>query len=209
MCLLLLAVLGRPGSRGVTEFGTSPGIEGTAPALSEPTTQPPMAVPAGEVPVAGGGLPRATAGVAPQRLQIPAIGLDAAVVPVGLDRGGELRVPQRVQTVGWYRYGPDLRTAAGSVVVAGHVDGAAQGEGAFFRLRDLRPGARVTVIGDDGAERTFTVVSREVFGKTEAPLDRLFARDGPARLTLITCGGTFDEDSRRYRDNVVVTAVPA
>jgi hypothetical protein len=39
-------------------------------------------------------------------------------------------------------------------------------------------------------------------------LDKYFARDGAVRLTLITCGGPFDQDTRHYRDNVVVTAVP-
>jgi sortase (surface protein transpeptidase) len=94
------------------------------------------------------------------------------------------------------------------VVIAGHVDSATQGGGAFFRLRDLRPGDEVTVAGSDGATRTFSVVSREVFEKAAVPLDQLFARDGPPRLTLITCGGAFDASSRHYRDNVVVTAQP-
>jgi hypothetical protein len=38
------------------------------------------------------------------------------------------------------------------------------------------------------------------------PLDRLFARDGPPRLTLITCGGPFLPEFGSYRDNVVVVA---
>ena len=32
---------------------------------------------------------------------------------------------------------------------------------------------------------------------------------GPPALVLITCGGDFDRSIRRYRSNVVVTAVPA
>ena len=40
------------------------------------------------------------------------------------------------------------------------------------------------------------------------PLDRLFARDGPPRLTLITCGGPFLPEYLSYRDNVVVVAEP-
>ena len=31
---------------------------------------------------------------------------------------------------------------------------------------------------------------------------------GPETLVLITCGGSFDPDIRRYRDNIVVYAVP-
>ena len=53
------------------------------------------------------------------------------------------------------------------------------------------------------------MVARERYRKTTIPLDRYFARDGAPRLTLITCGGPFDRTTGHYRDNVVVTAVPA
>ena len=39
-------------------------------------------------------------------------------------------------------------------------------------------------------------------------MDRCFARDGAARLTLITCGGPAGPETGHYRDNVVVTAQP-
>ena len=37
----------------------------------------------------------------------------------------------------------------------------------------------------------------------------IYSRSGPARLVLVTCGGPFDTKTGHYRDNVVVTAVPA
>jgi hypothetical protein len=33
-----------------------------------------------------------------------------------------------------------------------------------------------------------------------------FARDGPAVLRLVTCGGEFDRSVHHYESNVVVTA---
>jgi sortase (surface protein transpeptidase) len=146
--------------------------------------------------------------VVPVRLSIPAIGVEARVVPAGLESGtGEMEVPRAVDVVGWYRHGPALAEPAGSTVVAGHVDDAEQGPGAFFRLRDLGRDQRFTVTGSDGSRRRYRVVAREVFSKERMPLDRLFARDGAPRLTLITCGGDFDRSRRSYRDNIVVTAV--
>jgi hypothetical protein len=44
--------------------------------------------------------------------------------------------------------------------------------------------------------------------KEELPAD-VYSRRGRPRLVLVTCGGPFDEARRHYRDNVVVTAVPA
>ena len=165
-------------------------------------------IPAGpSVPVAAGELPAAAAAVPPARLRIPAIGVDARVDPVAVDPNtDEFAVPPSVDRVGWYRYGPGLEATAGSVVIAGHVDAAKQGAGAFFRLRDLKPGDRVEVTGPDGNPRQFTVVAREIFDKTRIPLERYFARDGALRVTLITCGGPFDRATGHYRDNVVVTA---
>jgi hypothetical protein len=88
------------------------------------------------------------------------------------------------------------------------VDSAAEGEGAFFRLAELDAGDVVTLSDGRGRDRAFEVTSRETYRKTRIPLQRYFARDGPPRLTLITCGGPFDEETRHYRDNVVVTALP-
>jgi hypothetical protein len=95
------------------------------------------------------------------------------------------------------------------VVIAGHVDSKEQGKGAFFRLRDLGEDDTLTVAGPDGTVRAYRVVAREEYRKTKIPLDRYFARDGAPRLTLITCGGPFDRKAGHYRDNIVVTAVPA
>ena len=39
-------------------------------------------------------------------------------------------------------------------------------------------------------------------------MTRLFTRDGPHRLVLISCAGRFDERTGSYADNLVVTAVP-
>ena len=59
-----------------------------------------------------------------------------------------------------------------------------------------------------GTTTRWRVVSRELITKQVLPLDRLFARTGPPRLTLITCGGPFLPEFRSYRDNVVVVAEP-
>ncbi|MFC0005749.1 class F sortase [Micromonospora siamensis] len=162
------------------------------------------------VPISEGTLPAGGATVPPARLVIPAIDVTATVKPVGVNaRTNEFEVPPSVDVIGWYRYGPGLEADAGSVVIAGHVDSADQGKGAFFRLRELDRGDTLTATGTDGKPRAYRVVAREEYVKSKIPLDKYFARDGKPRLTLITCGGPFDPATRHYRDNIVVTAVPA
>jgi len=159
------------------------------------------------VPVQDGASPTAAADVAPVRLMIPTLGVNAGVVPVGVT-GDEAAIPADPALVGWYRFGPGIDAGAGSTVLTGHVDTADRGRGALFRLRELAPGARVELCGPDGRARGYRVVAREEYPKSAVPFARYFVRDGAPRLTLITCGGPFDSNARHYRDNVVVTAEP-
>ncbi|XVV10070.1 class F sortase [Actinoplanes sp. CA-131856] len=182
-------------------------LASSAPAATAPASSAPVAT-APRVPIQDGALPRAASTAdGPARLRIPALDLDATVDAVGIDKAtGDFAVPPSVDRVGWYRYGPGFSAKAGSIVIAGHVDSAAEGEGAFFRLGRLDAGDKVTLAGPDGRERTFEVIARERYRKTAVPLEKYFARDGAPRLTLITCGGPFDQKTRHYRDNVVITA---
>jgi hypothetical protein len=186
----------------VAEVGVGDAIRLTTPG---PTQRPAR----DEVPVTDGRQLSRHAANPPARLAIPAISLTAPVEQVGIvPDSGEFQVPSDVDIVGWYRFGPGLEATAGSIVIAGHVDGAGQGEGAFFRLAELAPGDRIELLDAAGTRFAFDVVAREVHPKNELPLARYFSRSGPVRLTLITCGGEFDSGSRRYADNIVVTAEP-
>ena len=144
---------------------------------------------------------------APVRMSAPALGVDTAVDPVGVGPDGQMTIPAEVDRVGWYRFGP-APGDAGSAVIAGHVDDREQGLGAMAPLRDAAAGDEVQVIDAAGRTTRWRVVSRELISKQVLPLDRLFAREGAPRLTLITCGGPFLPEFRSYRDNVVVVAEP-
>lgn len=196
-----------------------PRTVGAAAADALARTTPPVTAPAESdlrgmagavaVPVRDGraGAGRPVPAPVPVRVDLPSLGVSAAIRPVGVDGRGTLQVPPDVADVGWYRYGPRPGDPAGSTVLSGHVDSAEQGRGAFFRLRRLAPGDPVVVHGSDGRVRRYRVVAREEWPKGRVPLDRLFARTGASRLTLVTCGGGFREDIDSYLDNVAVTAV--
>jgi sortase (surface protein transpeptidase) len=143
--------------------------------------------------------------IEPVRVQIPALGLDTSVVPVGLDENGAMEIPPAAD-VGWYELGPSPGEP-GSAVLAAHIDYDGQ-RGAFFDLRSLPDGAEVIVLGADGRRRAFTTTVREQVPKAGVDLARYFTNDGPARLTLITCGGAFDRNAGHYQDNIIVTAEP-
>jgi hypothetical protein len=143
----------------------------------------------------------------PVGLTIASIGMHAPVVPVGVVPGSmTVEVPADVHTVGWYRFGP-APGVSGSAVLIGHVDSRLQGPGAFFRLQELGAGDTVTVLFANDSRSSFEVVARRSYPKSKLP-GSLFQRDGRPILSLVTCGGPFDQITGSYADNVVVFAVP-
>jgi sortase family protein len=230
LALGLMLAIGTPAAWVLTRPDAAAGVPvaqalAAAPETSAaPGTSPPPATRIGPVPPAGTDraqpdrLPTATARPAvptppaavavPVRLTVPARGIDAPLDPVGVEPAGEMTLPRDVDRVGWYRFGPAPGAAEGTVVLAGHVDDVEQGLGALGPLRRAEPGDEVVVETADGAVTRWQVVSREQIDKPGVPFGDLFARSGPPRLALLTCGGPFDADSRSYRDNVVVVAVP-
>lgn len=143
----------------------------------------------------------------PVRPAVPALGVDAAVEPVGVRDDGQMAIPDEVDRVGWYRFGP-APGDGGSAVLAGHVDDRDQGLGELAPLRAADAGAEVEVTDAAGTATRWHVVSREQIDKQALPLDRLFAREGPPRLVLVTCGGEFLPEYGSYESNVVVVAEP-
>lgn len=142
----------------------------------------------------------------PQRLVIPTLGVDAAIVAVGLEPDGSMEIPGAAEA-GWYHYGPRPGDPSGSAVLAGHVDHN-RTAGVFIELRRLGIGEEIEVIDRDGVARRFRVTERFQVDKDELPRSELFRRSGDPVLTLITCGGRFNRKSRHYADNIVIRATP-
>ncbi len=148
-------------------------------------------------------------GDAPTRVRIDSLGIDAPVSPVGIDlRRGVLGVSSNIHRTGWWLDGAAPGSTAGSILIAGHVDSATQGAGSFFRLHSAKVGDRIEVTSRNGSTRTYKVVSVRSYLKAKLPTS-VWSLRGRARLVLVTCGGPFVRAERHYRDNVVVTAVPA
>ncbi len=143
---------------------------------------------------------------APVGISIPDLRIESAfVIPVGVDDKGDLDVPDP-GVVGWYEHGP-VPGEPGSTVLAAHVN--FNGDPGVFRyLRDLEPGATVTVTSSDGSQHAYVVTEVRLVDKDDLSEIGVWRRDGEPTLTLITCGGRFDDDRRRYEDNVIAVAAP-
>ncbi|MCO1655599.1 class F sortase [Pseudonocardia humida] len=139
------------------------------------------------------------------RVRIPAIGVDSAVTPIGLDAGGALQPPEDTESTGWFAGGP-VPGAVGPAVLACHVD-SRSGPAVFYRLRELPEGARIEVDRSDGTTAAFVVRSTVQTAEAAFPTAAVYAPTPAPELRLVTCGGTFDRSIGHYRDDVVVAAV--
>jgi sortase (surface protein transpeptidase) len=142
----------------------------------------------------------------PTRVRIPAIGVDAPLVDLGLEGEGRLAAPPDGDSnlAGWYREGV-TPGATGTALVAGHVD-VPSGPAVFFNLGALRTGMRIDIDRTDLRTASFTIDAIEVYDAEDFPDSKVYADHDRAELRVITCGGGFDKKLARYRGNVVVYA---
>ncbi|MEU6368408.1 class F sortase [Streptomyces sp. NPDC046931] len=144
----------------------------------------------------------------PLRVDIPALGVQAPVVARGLDPQGAIDPPpfDRPGVAGWYGAGV-TPGAVGTALFVGHVD-TETGPAVFYKLSSLRQGAKVRVARGDGRVAEFTVEGVQVLARDRFDAHEAYGtrRSGRAELRLITCGGSFDRESRTYTANVVVSA---
>ena len=168
------------------------------------TTAPPVAATATNLASMGSSAPRtAPAPVGdPVAVHIPAIEVDVPLGAVGLKPDGAMETPSTGHAA-WYSPGPRPGEPGGAVLVA-HVAGR-HGPDVFWRLGELRPGDVVTVDHATGTS-TFVVDRVTQTAKEALPVEDIWVDSRRPLLRLITCGGTVDPATGRYRDNTVVYA---
>jgi sortase (surface protein transpeptidase) len=199
--LALAAVVLCAGGISVAAFGLLDGTPANAGAQITPasvTTTPPRLT---HDPRA-----RALARSIPVSVRIPAIGVSAPVQEVGQDADGSVQVPPLANhnLTGWYEYGPTPGQSGNSVIL-GHVD-SATGISVFYYLRYLHAGNKIYVTLADGQVATFAVDGLQKVAKDAFPTASVYGKSSYPSLRLITCGGTFDEATGHYLDNIIVYA---
>ena len=142
---------------------------------------------------------------APARITIPALHVDARVLPVHAP-DNTLIPPSDPMELGWWADGAKPGSRHGAVLVAGHT--VHNGDGALDPLGTLPRGSTVEVRTATGERLRYRAQTVRTYskGSIAQQAQRLFSQRGPARLVLVTCT---DWDGTRYLSNTVVVAVPA
>ncbi|HSO89913.1 MAG TPA: sortase [Arthrobacter sp.] len=191
---------------------TAPGTRASA--SGGPGTQP--LPPATTAPVPGPAIPVRPAtpqaqtpkDPAPRSLTVEGTTINMPIVEVGVSPDGAMEIPEPFNEAGWYRFGPPPGAAAGTAVIAAHVDTTSD-SAPFSQLKSLAPGTLVTVQREGAPPLTFRVTRVELMAKDAFDGASVFRRGGPPELKLVTCGGRWLDERQDYGDNVIVTAVPA
>jgi sortase (surface protein transpeptidase) len=143
----------------------------------------------------------------PVRIVIPAIGVNAPVMQLGLNADRTIQVPPLAarNLAGWYKYGASPGQK-GAAVIVGHIDSAAAGGEVFFRLRYMTKGERVYVMLADKRTEVFAVDGLQQVPKAAFPSASVYGPLKYAGLRLVTCGGAFNPATGSYESDVIVFA---
>jgi sortase (surface protein transpeptidase) len=139
----------------------------------------------------------------PVRLEIPAIGVDAAVENVGRLPNEQIDVPKLPGNVAWFHESALPGQTGKTSVVVGHLD-SRTGPAVFWDLRKLVPGDELTVTYNNGARYVFTVEDKERYATDNLPRDKLLGKTPRRMLNLITCDGAWDRGVASYSQRLAV-----
>ncbi len=140
-------------------------------------------------------------------ISIEAIGVEARVVPVGVDGRGQPQLPPHAYDTGWYNVSAKAGEA-GAVVVSGTCTTEA-GMGVFDKLSHINKGDSITIERGDGLHINYNV--KEIY---RSPVDSLdmtkvlspFDPKAPG-LSIVTCDGAYNRATNDSADRLVVRAV--
>ena len=140
-------------------------------------------------------------------LVIPKYGIDAPIQVKGVDANNVMISPDGPTNVAWYDFSAKPGHG-GNAVFSGHVDYIDYGPAVFWNLKDLVAGDIVEVRLEDGTVYTYSVDSLRVVSANPTQ-EELVDIVGPTTedvITMITCGGTFSQETNQYDQRTVVRA---
>lgn len=165
----------------------------------------------------------------PLIVEIPSIGVHSHLLAVGMTSAQAMDAPEGGANspfwadTFWYRGGA-VPGADGTATIAGHIDDAFGRYAVFGHLSQLVRGDTITIRNSKtGFSVHFAVTSVHLFtlaqSKTMKVLDLIYgtgpprgeaaqpSKDGLARLSLVTCAGTWENTLGTHDERLVVSAV--
>lgn len=136
----------------------------------------------------------------PTKLEIPSLNVSATIHEVGLTSKGAMATLNGPTPIAWYKYGA-IPGGEGNAILAGHREWNGV-MGTLFYLETMKKGDTLKITYEDGLTQKFELVSSNLYPMNDVPKE-VMELDGESRLTIITCGGTFNKKRLSYDSRVV------
>lgn len=118
---------------------------------------------------------------------------------------GRLQDPTTANKVAWYKDTARLGEP-GNIVIAGHLNYWGVPEGVFYRLNTLEEGAVIEVVSQTGEVTRYQVDWVKEIDAIDGDVAELVGETETPSLTLITCGGEWNDALGEYDHRTVVRA---
>lgn len=142
----------------------------------------------------------------PKRIIIDSLNLEIDVISVGVDLSGYIETPKDWNVAGWYKKSASP-SENGNMLIGGHYDDNYGRPAAFWKLKNLKPGDKVSILDSYGRSYDYTVVNSYYIDINDpARLKVLESLGNVPVLTLITCGGVWNVAKHTYNERLVVSA---
>ena len=143
-------------------------------------------------------------------LLLPSARIRASLVAVGLTYSRALGAPDNPHVIGWWEGGP-APGEAGNVLLAGHRDFTDNdgniGIGVCWLLPNTQPGDFLIFRDNEAREHHVYTVTEAVAVLWNDPSGvEYLRRSETAIATLVTCEGSFDDDSNNYSHRRIIVA---
>lgn len=148
-------------------------------------------------------------GEIPVAIRIPDASVDADVEQNQIVKG-VMQDPSGPWVVSWYKETAQVGKR-GNAVMSGHVDYWGVGPSVFYTVGQLQPGAEIDITGKDGTVYTYSVEWVKTYTLQDLTSDTINSIVSPdattyPALTLITCGGDFDQAKGEYLGRTIIRA---
>lgn len=142
----------------------------------------------------------------PRYLIIPKLGVDAQILPVGVNDQGALETPDNVFNTAWYDESAQPGQL-GTMLIDGHISSWTT-KGVFYGLNTLQPGDAIEVQAGDGAVFSYEVVKTQIYDANNVNMVAAMASINPAKpgLNLISCTGDVIPGTSEFNERIIVFA---
>lgn len=142
----------------------------------------------------------------PKKIIIDSLNLKIDVISVGIDSEGYLETPKDWNVAGWYKNSA-RPSEIGNILIDGHYDNNYGNPAAFWQLKNLKAGDKVSILDSYGRSYDYSVVDSYYIDINDPERLKAFeSSKNVSALTLITCGGVWNVAKHTYNERLVVSA---